>query len=53
MNCKKLLIFFNFKENISPNIKLLFTRCIEFFSTTHQVSDFLQNLSLDKDKMNR
>ena len=53
MNCKKLLIFFNFKENISSNIKLQFTRCIEFFSTTLQVSDFLRNLSLDKDKMNR
>ena len=38
------------KGNLSLDIKLQCSRCIEFFSTSLQVSDFFRNLLLTKDQ---
>jgi len=38
------------KGKISLDVRLQCSRCIEFFSTTLQVSDFLRNLSLGEDQ---
>ena len=39
------------KGNISLDVKLQCSRCIEFFSTTLRVYDFLRNLFLSKDQL--